>query len=296
MKVAIYGSRHQDEFIDKIAAAIITLSRNGFELLFHKKILDYLLSKPIAAEARDIICSSEVLGDGMRFTAAVVLSIGGDGTFLRTAQWVGDTEMPIIGVNTGHLGFLAPFTIDEAAEAVIRFIQGKYEYLRRSMLKVDTMAGLQTVRPYALNELAIMKKDTASMITVDARINNVPLATYQCDGLIVSTPTGSTGYNLSVGGPIVEPNSQSHIISPIAAHSLTMRPLVVPADGLLEFRVSSRTSTFRISLDGRSETLPCGTSLFVTPADFSIVSVEKPGRNFYATLREKLLWGTPPKK
>ena len=290
MKIAIYGSRHQDEYVERIARLFVSLSAMGDELVVHRKIYDYMVSKDLSDEFAEAIAKVLVIDDDS-FSADVAMSIGGDGTFLRTAQWVGDKELPIIGVNTGHLGFLAPFTVDEAAGAVELFRHGKTSILERGLIKIDSMSDLGDLWPYALNEVAVMKKDTASMITIDARVNGSAFAVYKCDGLIVSTPTGSTGYNLSVGGPIVEPGSPSRIISPVAAHSLSMRPLVVSAESLIELRVGSRSTSYRVSLDGRTTTLPCGTSIFASRADFVVRSVCKPDRNFYATLRDKLYWG-----
>ncbi|MDE5658165.1 MAG: NAD(+)/NADH kinase [Muribaculaceae bacterium] len=289
MKVALYGSRHQDSHVGDIAKLVVSLIENGDSLVIHRKLYDYLVSNLGGNFARAVV-SAEVTSDP-GFSADVALSIGGDGTFLRTAQWVADTEIPIIGVNTGRLGFLAPFTIKEAADAVIVHRLVNYEIENRSLLRVDLIGGTLDTWPYAINEVAVLKKDTASMITIDARIDRARLADYLCDGLIVSTPTGSTGYNLSVGGPIVQPRSPSFILSPVAAHSLTMRPLVVDDSSLLVLKVSSRTPSFRISLDGRSVNLPCGTDIYLSRAPFVVRTVCRPGHNFFDTLRRKLLWG-----
>lgn len=289
MKVAIYGSRHQNSYVEEIAGLVIRLIENGDTMVMHRKIYDYLVSNLGDNFVRATAAVAVTSEPG--FTADVALSIGGDGTFLRTAQWVADSEIPIIGVNTGHLGFLAPFTIAEAAKAIIDNRLVSYDIVSRSLLRVDLMGGSLDTWPYAINEVAILKKDTASMISVDACIDRAPLADYLCDGLIVSTPTGSTGYNLSVGGPIVQPRSPSFILSPIAAHSLSMRPLVVDDSSLLVLKVSSRTPSFRISLDGRSVTLPCGTDIYLSRAPFVVKTVCVPGHNFFDTLRRKLLWG-----
>lgn len=288
MKVAIYGSRHQDSHVNDIARMVISLIENGDTMVIHRKIYDYLVSGLGDNFAR-VTAGAEITSEP-GFEADVALSIGGDGTFLRTAQWVADTGIPIIGVNTGHLGFLAPFTIAEATEALLKGLSG-YDIVERSLLHVDLVGGSLDTWPYAINEIAILKKDTASMITIDARIDRAPLADYLCDGLIISTPTGSTGYNLSVGGPIVQPSSPSFILAPVAAHSLTMRPLVVDDSSLLTLRVSSRTPSFRISLDGRSVNLPCGTDIYLSRAPFVVKTVCLPGHNFFDTLRRKLLWG-----
>lgn len=289
MKVALYGSRHQDAHIADIGRLVVRLIECGDDIVIHRKLYDYLVTNlgGVFARATCGVTVSQEQG----VSADVALSIGGDGTFLRTAQWVGDSATPVIGVNTGHLGFLAPFTIDEAVKAVADDRMEGYDIEHRSLLRVDLMGGSLDTWPYAINEVAILKKDTASMITIASRIDRAPLADYLCDGLIVSTPTGSTGYNLSVGGPIVEPTSPTFVLSPVAAHSLTMRPLVVNDTSVVELKVSSRTPSFRLSLDGRSVNLPCGTSIYLSRAPFDIRTVCRPDHNFFDTIRRKLLWG-----
>lgn len=294
MRVAIYGSRHQEEYVNEIVALMAEAAGSGHTLVLHEKIARYL-SEQVPERFADVAAVADVVGDD-GFTADVALSVGGDGTFLRTTQWVGSKEIPIIGVNTGHLGFLAPFTVSEAAAELKAFAAGRSTIEARSLIRLDAPSAHIDVWPYALNEVAILKKDTASMISVLASADRVTLADYLCDGLIIATPTGSTGYNLSVGGPIVTPGSPSLVIAPIAAHSLTMRPLVVCDSTVLEFKVTSRSPQFRISLDGRSFHMPCGTVFYLSRAPFVVKSVRKPGLSFFATIREKLLWGTTPRQ
>ena len=210
--------------------------------------------------------------EGDDFTADFAISIGGDGTFLRTARWVGAKEIPIIGINTGHLGFLAEESIKSAPQLIESLIEGKYFIESRSLLEVRAVEG--DIRSslsgwaYALNEVAILRQDTASMITVNTLLDNMPVASYQGDGLIISTPTGSTAYNLSVGGPIVQPTAPCWVLSPIAPHSLTMRPLVVSDSHIIETSVDSRAETYRLTLDGRTLILPINVKLRVRRADF----------------------------
>lgn len=290
MKIAIYGSRHQQDYKSRIVGFLGRMLRKGDTLVIHEKLARYL-SESAAGEFHSEVTEYDMVADS-DFTADIAVGIGGDGTFLRTAQWVGDKEIPIVGVNTGHLGFLAPFTLEEADTILEDFRCGRCRIEERSLLRLDVPALPLDIWPYALNEVAVLKKDTASMISVECAIDRSPLADYLCDGLLVSTPTGSTGYNLSVGGPIVTPTSPSFIIAPIAAHSLTIRPLVVGDTSVLELKVNSRSSHFRISLDGRSVNCPCGTIFYLSRADFVVKSVQKPGFGFFATIREKLLWGT----
>lgn len=291
MRVAVYGSRRQDNHVDDIIALLHFVTARGGSLVLHEKIARHL--NDLAPGQLHLPADRFSIVDTPDFVADAAVSIGGDGTFLRTAQWVGDKEIPIIGVNTGHLGFLAPFDIAQVPDALIDLEEGRAEIDTRALLKVDLASGgpLDTW-PYALNEAAILKKDTASMITVSTRFDRHKLADYLCDGLIVSTPTGSTGYNLSVGGPIVTPDAPNIVIAPIAAHSLTMRPLVLDDHGLLELHVDSRAQSFRLSLDGRSVNLPCGITFYLSRAEFSVRSVRRRGHDFFATIREKLLWGT----
>ncbi len=233
--------------------------------------------------------------EGDDFSADFAISIGGDGTFLRTARWVGAKEIPIIGINTGHLGFLAEDSIKAAGEVIDNLMDGNYFIESRSLLEVRAVDG--NIRSslsgwaYALNEVAILRQDTASMITVNTLLDELPVASYQGDGLIISTPTGSTAYNLSVGGPIVQPTAPCWVLSPIAPHSLTMRPLVVSDSHVIETSVESRAETYRLTLDGRTLILPIDVKLHVRRAPFVVKVWHSKGHNFIDTLSAKLLWG-----
>jgi stage III sporulation protein AH len=222
----------------------------------------------------------------------VVVSIGGDGTFLRAAAWVGSRETPIFGVNTGHLGYLSDVSVADVSTFVAGLADGNFRIERRSLLQVDTNAGVALANRYALNEVAILKNASASMLAMDTSVDTTMLNTYLGDGLIIATPTGSTAYNLSVGGPILHPACSSFVLSPIAAHSLTMRPLVVP--DTVEIAVttrSERSHTFRISVDGESLSLPIGSTIRLRKADFCVNVVLRAGHNFAGALRNKLMWG-----
>lgn len=227
-----------------------------------------------------------------------LVSLGGDGTFLHAAQWEGSAGVPVLGVNTGHLGYLSSYTLEDMAdltEAVCSDI-GKTE--RRMMLKVESPMLPEGFWPYALNEVAILKCDTASMVTVRTLIDGRYLADYKADGLIVATPTGSTAYNLSAGGPILAPTMENMVLSPIASHSLTMRPLVIGGDSAVEASVACRARTCRISLDGRTFEMPCPSAdepgkpqLRITRGDFTVNLLHRPDSDFASILRNKLLWG-----
>lgn len=285
MRIAINGSRRQSANLPKLRSLLAEVARVATDgIVIKRKFLHYL-----ADVIPDAIPESAVgAGGSDPFHADVAISIGGDGTFLRTVQWVGTRRIPILGINTGHLGYLADLTLDEA---LARPAITDFKIEDRSLLAVSGSTLPADFWPFALNEAAILKQDTASMISISTRINGAPLASCLADGLIISTPTGSTGYNLSIGGPIVEPTSPVMIISPVAPHSLTLRPLVVGDNSLIEATVTSRSDSFLLSLDGRSVTLPGGSSLRFERAPFVAAVVQRARHHFAATLRQKLLWG-----
>lgn len=284
MIIAIYGSKRQDLYLDSISAFIKVLKSRGDEIVMHPKFYNYLRERIDGIEGLPACVT-----DNANFDADVAVSFGGDGSFLRTAAWVAHREIPIVGVNTGHLGFLATCNIDEldALPAVLE--NEDYQVVSHSLIEVvePRVDGW----PYALNEVTVTKGEGASIVSVEARIDGVDLANYRADGLIIATPTGSTAYNLSVGGPIVQPTAPVFILSPIAAHSLSMRPFVIDDAGVLTLTCDSRYPKFRLTLDGRATDLPVGTKVVLAKAPFVVKAVVLPGHNFARTLREKLSWG-----
>jgi NAD+ kinase len=220
--------------------------------------------------------------------AEIVLSIGGDGTFLRTAAWVGNAEVPIAGINTGNLGYLSAVSIEQLSTFVDDILTGNYDVEKRTLIEVSQ----PRVRgwKYALNEVVMSKDDTAAIISAHAYLNGKELTTYKADGLIVATPTGSTAYNLSVGGPILQPTAPVWVVSPIAAHSLGMRPLVVDDNSQMEIEVTGRGHTFRLTIDGRSTTVPFDMIVKLRKAPFSTKIVKLNGTEFQDVLRNKLMF------
>ena len=285
MRIAVFGNRYQEAHIEELSTLFDLMSRHNVWVEMEESFYNYLCSGLTSPpEVNDLI-------KGDDFNAAIALSIGGDGTFLRTAQRVGEKEIPILGINTGHLGYLADVTVDEANDKLQNLLDGKYHVESRTMIAVTSPDAKLDLWRYALNEVAILKEDTSSMIEMEAMVDDSHLATYLADGLIVSTPTGSTGYNLSVGGPIVAPSAPVWAISPVAAHSLTMRPLIVADDSVISVTTRSRSETYRISLDGRSQTLPVGTTIEMRRAPFVTRVIQRLDHRFTDTLRSKLLWG-----
>ncbi len=286
MHIAVFGSSHQDRYLDSLSKLFSTLSRFNVTIEMEQKFYNYLCKMlPQAPKVDNIITS-----DGA--SAEIALSIGGDGTFLRTARRVAQKNIPIVGINTGHLGYLTDATMNEAEMVINDLINKKYQIEERTMLEVtidnsDTEIG----EPYALNEVAILRQDTSSMISVKTSVNGTYFTTYLGDGLIISTPTGSTAYNLSVGGPILDPTSQNVVLSPISPHSLTMRPLVLRDDAVIQVSPQSRSEIFNISIDGRSNPCPIGTSVTISKAPFTIKVIQSLRHSFVDTLRDKLMWG-----
>lgn len=228
---------------------------------------------------------------GADFEADLALSIGGDGTFLHTANRIGSKQIPIMGINSGHLGYLSAAPLSDSHKIIKEITESDYVIEPRSMLSVSSDTCNLQPRAFALNEAAIIRQDTGSMIAVDTFVDGFHLATYLGDGLIISTPTGSTAYNLSVGGPILAPRSSNWVISPIAPHSLNMRPLVVGDDTVIELLPHSRSNTFTLSLDGCAQVLPAHTRLRLSKAPFVTNVVLRHHHTFADTLRSKLLWG-----
>lgn len=289
MTIAIYGNKPRDpqrraEVIDMMAL-LTRYAEVGVKFMLEERYSNYLAQYTSVAKDYAVFesCNPPVTD--------LVMSIGGDGTFLRTANSVGALETPIIGVNSGHLGYLAAAQISDMPHVMEQILGGECTVESRSVLAVTSPDTALKGHPFALNEVAIMKQDTASMITVSTFLSTTLLAEYRADGLIVSTPTGSTGYNLSVGGPVVAPSAPVWIVSPIAAHSLAMRPLVVSDSECVDTRVSSRSGSYLLSIDGKSQVLDESVRLHIERAPWRVNVVHLPGQNFPLTLRSKLLWG-----
>jgi NAD+ kinase len=221
------------------------------------------------------------------------LSIGGDGTLLKSVTYVHDLGIPIIGINTGRLGFLATIQKEEITQSLSKILNGDYYISERSLLSVETNPTNDDISKlnFALNEVAINRKNTTSMIKIETEVNYKHLTSYWSDGLIVSTPTGSTGYSLSCGGPVIDPSNDSVVITPIAPHNLNARPIVIPDSSTITLKVSGRGKSHLVSLDSRIATLKNNTTITITKASFCINLVQLSEDSFIKTLRKKLLWG-----
>lgn len=286
MKIVIYGSRRQQSALSEVARFLEVLSRRGDEVTMHPKLYRHL-EEYIPSALAAVVC-----GDSAQAPDAdLAVSLGGDGTFLRTAQWLNGREVPVVGVNTGHLGYLAALSIAQLPELPGLIATDYLRVERRSVLEVLSPDLPEAIGRYALNEVAIAKEESASMITACVSLNGTPLADYRADGLLVCTSTGSTAYNLSVGGPLVAPTLDLCVISPVAAHSLSMRPLVIGGADSIAIEPRSRARHIRLAVDGRSVLLDEGTPVRLALAPFKVLVMQPSEHTFADTLREKLHWG-----
>lgn len=282
-RIAVYGSRRQEAYVTELSWLFSFLEQSGFRVFIHDRFAEYL-------EKTGVDMASAIPVEYIPAGVSLVLSIGGDGTFLRTARWVKDKEIPVLGINTGHLGYLSGCSLKGFNDIMDRICCGDIHVEKRMVLQVESPGLSEDKWPYALNEVGVLKDEAASMISVNTSLNGFFLADYRADGLIVATPTGSTAYNLSAGGPLVEPSVRCMILSPIAPHALTLRPLVVGDDSEITLSVGSRSGKFRLSLDDRWFILPATESIKIKKASFCVLSIRRKDTDFGDILREKLLW------
>ena len=289
MKVAIYGQYYQNSTEPIIRDIFVFFNNNGVEMVIEANFLQMLYEKRLIKKEYKTFVSHTELDSSFD----MMISIGGDGTILRATTLVRDSGIPILGVNAGRLGFLASVQKDNI-EQFLRFaVEKNYKISKRSMLALHCEPEIESISAmnFAMNEVSVSRKDTTSMITIETFLNGEFLNSYWADGLIIATPTGSTGYSLSCGGPILTPDANSLVITPIAPHNLTARPLVIPDDTEIKLRVTGREEHYLVSLDSRIASIAKESVLTVRKTPFSINMVEIPGETFLKTLRHKLLWG-----
>ncbi len=286
----------------KLSFAIFGNDRKALELMQVWEMLDYLSKRnaDVFIEetfyrnlCRDLNGELPVAGvfEGNSFETDYAISLGGDGTFLRAASKVGAKNIPIIGVNMGRLGFLANVLPGEVLEMLDEIYVGNFDIEERSVIKLSTDSDKFRDYPFALNDIAILKRDTASMISIRVSVGGEYVVTYLADGLIISTPTGSTAYSLSNGGPIMVPRSGILSLTPVAPHSLNIRPIVIGDDMEIKLEVESRSHSFLAAIDGRSERVDEGTTVTIAKAPFRIRIVKRHNHRYFSTLRSKLMWG-----
>jgi NAD+ kinase len=286
MKIVLHGINLQKENFPLIEKLLDTIHNRDIEFFFTETFSNSLRSIGADFQGKELSASS----GGMK-EMDFVLSIGGDGTLLDTVIQVGELEKPIVGINTGRLGFLATVAKEKVDQAISNLIQGEFTLESRALVSLKASKPVFKGMNFGLNEFTIHKRDTSSMIIVHTYIDGQYLNSYWADGLIVATPTGSTGYSLSCGGPLITPGARNFVITPVSPHNLNVRPIVVPDESIISFKIEGRSEKFLISLDSRSTAIDADVELKLEKAKFSAKLVKFLGYNYFDTLRQKLNWG-----
>lgn len=285
MNIALFGKQFSEKFLTEFQYILSFLAQEKVHVSIHKRLAHHVeneLSLPLENYPTFETISNDL---------DMLLSIGGDGTFLEAALLVEDKNIPILGINSGRLGFLAAVAPKDIPKALAYVVKKEYQLEERTLVEIISPKVVMGKTPFGLNELGIFKNDTTSMITVKAYVGDDFLTSYWADGLLMATPTGSTAYSLSSGGPIIAPSCKNFVISPVSPHNLTVRPIVIPDNQKVRFKVSCRSSHFLVSLDSRFERVPSGTEIVVQKAEFTTKVVKFGEMCFYKTLRNKLMWG-----
>ena len=287
MTIAIFGSPYPEHFSKYIQHLIKKLETEHINLIVEEEFSVFLENNIRFNKSIVTFNSYETLKNKADF----LFSIGGDGTLLKAVTYVRDSNIPILGINTGRLGFISSVSADQIDEAITDVLKGNYKINERILLELSTSKQLFKDKNFALNEVAVSKKDTSSMIRIDAYVDDEFLNTYWADGLVVSTPTGSTGYSLSCGGPIIMPGTNNIIITPNAPHNLNVRPIVVDGNSVVKLKVEDREQLALVSLDSRSRAFDSETELIIKKASFKTKLVRPQNNSFISTIRHKLMWG-----
>lgn len=282
---AIFGNSFQPRKSQSLMRVLDFLRSKGASIVFDRTFYDFLTTE-----------QNQELGEvgtfeGDDFNADYVISMGGDGTFLKAAVRVGIKSIPLIGINMGRLGFLADVLPGEVETALQAVLEGNYNIEEHTAIQISTNGGDFDGCHYALNDIAVLKRDIASMIGIHTSIDGSFLVNYQADGLIVSTPTGSTAYSLSNGGPIIVPQTRTLCLTPVAPHSLNIRPIVISDSSTVTLEVESRSHNYLVAVDGRSYTMHEGSTVTISKAPFVTRIVKPNGRRYFSSLRDKMMWG-----
>ena len=287
MTIAIFGSPYPEHFSKYIQHLIKKLETEHINLIIEEEFSIFLHNNIRFNKSISTFNSYETLKNKADF----LLSIGGDGTLLKAVTYVRESEIPIMGINTGRLGFISSISADQIDDAITDILKGNYKINERTLLELSSDKNLFKEKNFALNEVAVSKKDTSSMIRIDAYVDDEFLNTYWADGLVVSTPTGSTGYSLSCGGPIIMPGTNNIIITPNAPHNLNVRPIVIDDNSVIKLKVEDRDQLALVSLDSRSRAFDSETELIIKKADFKVRLVQPQNNSLIKTIRHKLMWG-----
>ncbi len=289
MRIGIYARVLKNKIAFECLQNIISYSaQNGIDVMLYNELNDSIReSKTMIDPQLEVFTTEEILQSKIDY----LLCIGGDGTMLDSMNIVRESGIPVLGFNTGRLGYLATSNTEEVEKVIDELIKKSYSIDKRTLLKLEADQELFGGFAYALNDFVIHKKDSTSMITVHSYLNGEFMNSYWADGLIVATPTGSSAYSLSCGGPILIPKSASFAITPIAPHNLSVRPVVIPDDTVLSFEIEGRVKSYLISLDSRSCSIKKGTQIAVRKADFTFNLIRPSNKNYLHALRNKMMWG-----
>ncbi|MBR5146735.1 MAG: NAD kinase [Bacteroidales bacterium] len=287
MKVVLYGKAFGKDYDEMMRNMLRLLQESGVEIIVYETFLNDIKH----CFDDDISYSLLKKTDDIKGKADVMFSFGGDGTMLDSVPIIRDSGIPVCGINTGNLGFLSCVSPQETIEAVKNIIAGNYETEQRSLIKINDKNNIFNGINYALNEISICRKDNGTLIVVNVFIDDMLLNTYWADGLILATPTGSTAYSMSVGGPIMTPNADSFLIAPIAAHNLSVRPVVIPNKSKVKIKVEGRCESFALGLDSRIVLVDKSLEIEIEKTDFCFNMIKMPNKNFFETIRKKLSWG-----
>lgn len=286
MKFAIFGNKHQTKKSKSIEKLFDAIVKYGDDFVIDEPFYQFIKENNFTIpEPKELIHDNN-------FAADIAVSFGGDGTLLRTASRIGRKRIPILGINAGRLGFLTTTSNEDIEYVIGKIHKGEYDVEEHNIIEAVTNDNSLKNYPFALNEIAIMKHDSSSMITLEVTLNNNDRITYQADGLIVAAPSGSTGYSLSVGGPIIVPGANVLVLTPIAPHSLNARPLVIDNNTVIEIKVNSRSHNYLIALDGRNESCDESSIVTVRKADYKQLIIRNKEHSFIQNLQQKLMWGT----
>lgn len=285
LKFALFGNEYQAQKTEVIHKVLTFLHDRKAVIHIHRPFYDYLMEKSL------LPFTPASVFNGGNFDADFVISLGGDGTFLRAASKLEKNHVPLVGVNMGRLGFLADILPDEIEAAFTEIYNGQYDIERHTVLQVSAVGAEIEGKPFALNDVAVLKRDNSSMLTIRASVDGEYLVSYQADGLVVSTPTGSTAYNLSNGGPIIVPSANIICLTPMSPHSLNIRPIALNDNAVLSISVESRSGNFLVAIDGRTQVLPHTAELTIRKAPYALQTVKRRHKHYFSTLREKMMWG-----
>jgi NAD+ kinase len=286
MRIAVHGKEFNRQSAPLILRLFEILAAAKADIFVSSKFNQYLKASTFKAFHYNIYEPGSKL-----IHLDFFISIGGDGTLLESVTHIGELEIPVLGINTGRLGFLATISKEETESALLQVLEGNYKIDKRAVLKLESTADIFNSQNFALNDFTVVKKDTSSMITIHTFIDGEFLNSYWADGIIVATPTGSTGYSLSCGGPLIFPRSGNFVITPVSPHNLTVRPIVVADTSVISFQIEGRSKRFLVSLDSRIAAVDSTIKLTVKKAEFRVNLIQLEGQHYFKTLRQKLNWG-----